>query len=195
MMFSNAKLLTLTLTLIGCVAASPVELHKRAQNVIIGYRTAQAKKYNDAGTLTDDPNRIGTQIGKGVYTTPGRGEWQGSPNDWFCVILADSAAIDRVSKAWVPKQYDGSELWFKSDTVIDGYIKQLESSWDPAATLRMSIIDGKGYDDVQMVIPPGLLNSNGGGMSITAFCKENINDIPNQRVNYDDWNNNIKGNR
>lgn len=113
----------------------------------------------------------------------------------FCVILADSAAIDRVSKAWVPKQYDGSELWFKSDTVIDGYIKQLESSWDPAATLRMSIIDGKGYDDVQMVIPPSLLNSNGGGMSITALCKENINDIPNQRVNYDDWNNNIKGNR
>ena len=113
----------------------------------------------------------------------------------FCVILADSAAISRVSKAWVPKQYDGLELWFKSDTIIDGYIKQLERSWNPAETLRKSIIDGKGYNDVQMVIPPGLLNSNGRGMGITASCKENINDIPNQRVNYDDWNNNIKGNR
>lgn len=43
MMLTSAKLSTLTLALtfalIGWVAASPIELHKRGQNVIIGYRT------------------------------------------------------------------------------------------------------------------------------------------------------------
>lgn len=113
----------------------------------------------------------------------------------FYVILANSDAINRVSKAWVPKKYHGKELWFKSDAIIDDYIKELESSWNPAKTLRMSIIYGKSRDDVQLIIPPGLLNSNGGGMDITASCKKNIEDIPSQRVKYDDWKNNIKGNR
>ncbi|KAI9812547.1 MAG: hypothetical protein M1826_002797 [Phylliscum demangeonii] len=114
-----------------------------------------------------------------------------SPKNWFCVIFANPDAIDRVSKAWVPKSYDGEELWFKADK-IDSYIKKLESSWDPAKTLRMSIIEGTEHDDLQMLIPPGLLNSNGGGMGITASCKEKIDDIPDQRVNYKDWHN-IKG--
>ena len=113
----------------------------------------------------------------------------------FCVILADSEAVSRVSKAWVPKEHDDEELWFKGDARIDKYIKHLESSWKPAKTLRMSIIDGKDYDDVQMVIPPGLLNSNGGGMSIMAFCTESIDGIPAERINYDDWHKNIKGSR
>lgn len=113
----------------------------------------------------------------------------------FCVILANSNANDCVSKAWVPKKYHGKELWFKSDAIIDNYIKELESSWNPAKTLRMSIIYGKSWDDVQLIIPPGLLNSNGGGMDITASCKKNIEDILFQRVKYDDWQNNIKGNR
>lgn len=43
----------------------------------------QAKNYNDAGTLTDDPNLIGTQIGKGVYTSPGPGGFPGGATPWF----------------------------------------------------------------------------------------------------------------
>ena len=113
----------------------------------------------------------------------------------YCVIFADAAAVERVSKAWVPKKYHGQDLWFKSDDVIDRYIKRLEDSWNPAKTLRMSIIDGRGYNDVQMLIPFGLLNSRGGGMGITVTCKENIKDIPSPRINYDDWKDNIKGNR
>jgi hypothetical protein len=57
----------------------------------------------------------------------------------------------------------------------------------------VSIINGFGYDDVQMLVPPGLLNSNGGSLGITASCKENKDDIPSIDVNYDDWQNNIKG--
>lgn len=111
----------------------------------------------------------------------------------LCLILADAAAIQRVSKAWVPKTYNGKKLWFKSDAVIDAYIKDLESSWDPSKTIRLSIIDGKGWDDVQMVIPPALLNSNKGDLSIITSCKADINAITNHRVNYDDWEDNIKG--
>ncbi|KAI9826030.1 MAG: hypothetical protein M1826_006828 [Phylliscum demangeonii] len=112
----------------------------------------------------------------------------------FCVILADLDAMSRVSKAWVPEEYDGEQLWWNSDR-IDVYIKKLESSWDPAKTLRMSIIAGLGHDMVQMLIPPGLLNSNNGAMGITASCKENIDDIPSQRVDYNDWKDSSKGDK
>lgn len=113
----------------------------------------------------------------------------------FCVITAEKGALERVSKAWVPK-FDGeTELWFKADDVVNNYIERLESSWDPAKTLRMSIIDGRGWNDVQMVIPPGLLNSNGGAMGIAASCREKLADMPTEVVNYDTWHENIKGNR
>ena len=113
----------------------------------------------------------------------------------YCVIYADAAALERVSKAWVPKKYDGQDLWFKSEDVINSYIKKLEESWDPAKTLRMSIIDGRENNDLQMLIPFGLLDSNGGGMKIKVTCKENIKDIPSERINYDNWGDNIRGNR
>jgi len=113
------------------------------------------------------------------------------------VIFADSDALNRVSKAWVPKTYEGNDLWW-DETKIDLYIKKLESSWDPAKTLRMSIIDGKGWNDVQLLIPPGLLNDKGGGMGLSTFCVadfKNDDSFPTEAVNYDDWQNNIKGNR
>lgn len=112
----------------------------------------------------------------------------------MCVILADRDAISRVSKAWVPEHYDNEKLWYKSDA-IDKYIKKLESSWDPAKTLRLGMVQGK-EDNVQMLIPPGLLNSNGGAMGITAWCKEEIRDLPDHRVDYnndEEWTRNIKG--
>lgn len=110
------------------------------------------------------------------------------------MILADPKALDRVSKAWVPEQHEGKKLWYNKNAIND-YIKQLNRSWDPAKTLRLSIISGKGYNDVQMLIPPALLNSNGGGMGITASCVEDMNEIPDYHVNYDDWKNNINGDR
>lgn len=44
-----------------------------------------------------------------------------------------------------------------------------------------------------MLIPPGLMNSNGGAMGISAYCKEKLEDLPDTTVNYDDWKRNIKG--
>ncbi|PGH17863.1 hypothetical protein AJ80_04686 [Polytolypa hystricis UAMH7299] len=197
MRFTIGNLLALGLGLMSCVAASPVPLEERDQKIIIGYRTVsaeQARRYNDAGTLTDDGNRVGTQIGLGVYTTPKRGQWPGPGDAWYCVILADAGAIKRVAKAWVPERSGGTQLWSNNDA-IDKYIKDLESSWNPATTLRMSIISGLGWDDLQLVIPPKLLNSNGGAMGIDASCKQNVEDLPDYTVNYDDWHDNIKGNR
>jgi len=64
-----------------------------------------------------------------------------------CVILDDSDASIRVSKAWVPETWDGAKLWYEDDE-IDYYIRFLEDSWDPAKTIRLSIISGTNYDDV-----------------------------------------------
>jgi len=110
------------------------------------------------------------------------------------VILADSDALDRVSKAWVPETYAGTKLWYNDDQ-IDKYITFLEDSWDPAKTIRLSLLSGIGYDDVQLLIPPGLLNINGSAMGLVAICKATLADLPDIVVNYDDWQNNIKGSR
>jgi len=140
----------------------------------------------------DDGNQIGTQIGVGVYTTPNPGGWKGSPGSWYCVILADSDALDRVSKAWVPENYGGYRLWNRIED-IDSYIQNvLNWTWDPAKTLRMSIIDGD-PEQLQLLIPPGLLSSNGGDMGIVAICDPTLNSLPSQIVDYDSWQNNIGG--
>ena len=97
MIFSTGQVLASVLTLASLVTASPVSLEKRGQNVILGYRVvdavrthlqptthstilkstlqAQAARYNSAGTVTDDANTSGVQLGKGAYTSPGPGEW------------------------------------------------------------------------------------------------------------------------
>ena len=43
------------------------------------------------------------------------------------MILANSDALDRVSKAWVPETLDGAKLWYK-DGEIDYYIRFLKDS-------------------------------------------------------------------
>ncbi|KAF9535254.1 hypothetical protein CPB83DRAFT_841469 [Crepidotus variabilis] len=87
-------------------------------------------------------------------------------------------------------------MWFKGDQVVDDYIvNHLESTWDPKKTLRMSIINGKQWGNVQLVIPPGLLNSKGGGMGLAASCKKKLGDLPGAVVNYGDWQINTKGSK
>jgi hypothetical protein len=57
---------------------------------------------------------------------------------------------------------------------IDKYIQNLDKSWDPAHTVRISHIPKYGLagDVLQMVIPKALLNSRGGGLDIKAECKD-----------------------
>ncbi|KAI0602097.1 hypothetical protein F4775DRAFT_588915 [Biscogniauxia sp. FL1348] len=182
----------LTIALATQVAALPVEnatVEKRAQNVLIGYRTvssAQAQRYLLAGTLTDDGNQIGTQIGPGVYTTPNAGGWPGSANSWYCAIFAEDTGLNNVNKVKIPQSFGGKKLWFGGDAAIDEYIKSVVPSADPNKTMRISKIDGQ-EETLQMVIPPGLLNTNGGGLAISISCATDINDIPSAVVNYDSW--------
>ncbi|OLN92288.1 hypothetical protein CCHL11_01353 [Colletotrichum chlorophyti] len=190
MMFPTVSKLV-CLLLAGQALALPVEntLEERGQNVIIGYRTVsevQALRYNRAGTLTDDGNLIGTQIGSGVYTTPNRGGWPGSEANWFCVITADSAALGNVYKVRIPQSFRGQTIWFKGDATVNGYIKSVAPAADPNKTIRISKIEGKG-NDLQMVVPPGLLNSNNGGLGITASCKRTVEELPDSVVNYNSW--------
>lgn len=92
-----------------------------------------------------------------------------------------------MAKAWVPRTQ-----WFKKGDVIDAYIKSLDASWDPAKTLRMSIIDGSVEKKLQMVIPPALLNSNGGKLNIKTICDQDKTKLPNAPADYSTWLN-VKG--
>ncbi|KAF5343813.1 hypothetical protein D9758_016201 [Tetrapyrgos nigripes] len=175
MMFSNFKFVFYALAIASYAVVAPTPVNA-VQNVIIGYRKVdklQAERYNKAKTITDDKNEHGTQIGMGAYTSPGPRQWPGGSKDWDCVIQADADALDRVPKAWIPAEFNGEKLW-NDHNLIDKYIRGLDSSWDPAKTLRMSIVDGFELD--QMLIPPGLLNSNKGGMGLWASCREEKED-------------------
>ncbi|EEY20303.1 predicted protein [Verticillium alfalfae VaMs.102] len=178
-MLSSAIFKFIAVSLATQVTAFPVNIkvEERAQSVIIGYRTVSAEqgaRYNKAGTLTNDGNRIGTQIGAGVYTTPVAGGWP------------DSAALDKVNKARIPQSHASKKLWFAGDKAIDAYIKAVIPKGDPKKTIRISTIDGTAGEQ-QMVVPPGLLNSNKGGLGITASCKKTLAELPSTVVNFSTW--------
>lgn len=104
-MSAHLKILALVLTLVSCISASPVTLHKRAER-IIGYRAAipvlfisflsctlyanlchvqqDVKSYEKAGNTLAWVGNLGKQIGEGVYTTPGPGDYFGDSNThWY----------------------------------------------------------------------------------------------------------------
>ncbi|KAI5925880.1 hypothetical protein F4810DRAFT_611534 [Camillea tinctor] len=199
MLFSTVTEICI-LALVGLAAASPIELTKRA-DVVIGYRRAskeQAADYNAKKTLTFDPNweNWGKQIGTGVYTTPDRDSYEpmADPESWYCIITADSAALDAVHKAWIPQKSGTTKLWFGNDDVINAYIKGLDASWDPEKTLRLSIIAGMKNGALEMLIPPKLLNDQGGNLKIKVQCKEKKEEITDTPTNYDTWKN-VKGSK
>lgn len=102
---------------------------------------------------------------------------QGLTADRYCAILADAEALANTAKAWVPSTY-----WFKGDGEIDSFIKA--QGLDPLKTMRMSLIDGLASRQ-QMVIPTGLLNHKGGGLSLSVLCKQNVAELPSARVDYE----------
>lgn len=91
-------------------------------------------------------------------------------------------------KAWIPENYAGARLWFTNDLKkIDTYITNEARGQDSAKTIRMSLLEGMQDDDFQLVIPPRLLNSNGGKLGITASCRPNLANVGNQVVDYNDF--------
>ncbi|KAF2762698.1 hypothetical protein EJ05DRAFT_9934 [Pseudovirgaria hyperparasitica] len=207
MQFSTSKLLSMGLSLTALASAAPTSAtnqHSRASKVILGYRSVSpdiAAKYNAAGTITADRSGNSAQIGEGAYTAPVRGDKPGGwPGPWNCVVFIDSDALDRVSKAWIPEfrdQGDDERLWYNNER-IDEYIDDLEDSWDPTKTLRMSEVSNTlNPTQIQLVVPFTLINSAGGALGLETFCvaQADIGSLPDVTVNYDDWQNNIKGDR
>ncbi|PYH94039.1 hypothetical protein BO71DRAFT_326233 [Aspergillus ellipticus CBS 707.79] len=196
MFLSSGKLLTLALTALTCVSASPIALEERSSNVIIAYRTVsakQAEEYNKYGTVVYTKNLIGKQLGEGVYTTPNRGGWVGGKDDWYCVIQADETKFNAAKKAWIPEKDGETKVWWKT-SAIDDYIKTLHDT--PDDTMRVSVIDGDADKTLQMVIPPKLLGTKSllgkyskGPLDLTASCKQKMTDLPDHTVDYKTWKN------
>jgi hypothetical protein len=103
-----------------------------------------------------------------------------------CVIYADTEAVKRVSKVWVPNinPFSDKVMWWQ-DAEIISYIKDLPFDYNPAKTLLMSWVQDKKPDQVQLLIPVELVKPTG-AMGISAVCKETIAELPdNGAINYD----------
>ncbi|KID82517.1 hypothetical protein MGU_10158 [Metarhizium guizhouense ARSEF 977] len=211
-----SKLSLVSSVLVSGIAAVPIEL--ASDDVLVGYRTVakasrtmddapldtalfrhvtdnapkeQARLYNDAKTLIADERNgvLADQIGKGVYTSPGRGEWQdhGLSEPWYCAVWAKLSALESVSKVWVP-----SGEWWEGESSVAEFVTR--QGLDPDKTLRMSLIWNK-RNLQQTLIPKGLLNDRGGNMGFKVWCESDQEKLPNTRVDYEDksWKKNAKG--
>lgn len=112
-----------------------------------------------------------------------------------CVIYVDTRRLNDVSKVWIEidNPVTGKEMWWDEDQ-IKTFIKAFPWKWNPERSLRMAWIDGI-KDLLQLLIPPELVAASG-SLGLSAVCKEKISDLPDRAtVNYDDWQNNIGGQR
>lgn len=85
-------------------------------------------------------------------------------------------------------------LWDNGAPNIPEYITNFKgNNWSAEKTLRMSNIRFL-MNKVQLLIPPALVDD--GPLAITAECHPEIADLPDsQRINYDDFQENIGGDR
>ncbi|RCI15908.1 hypothetical protein L249_1761 [Ophiocordyceps polyrhachis-furcata BCC 54312] len=163
-----------------------------AGDVLIGYRIVhadQAKEYEAAGTLTWDESKAkgGKQIGKGVYTSAKADGWiKTNPDNVRFAIFANAEKFKRLPKVWVPKD----RMTDLDIPEAPAYIRSL--GLDPDKSLAMSFINGLSYNDLQMVIPPGLLKQNNGGLDfkLRRLDEDHLQEQP--VVRYDLWHN-VKG--
>lgn len=114
-----------------------------------------------------------------------------------CVFYIDSGSLNDVSKIWIPysNPVTGANLWYpENQSDINDYVTGWEGSWDPAKTLYMSWVQDI-KDQIQLLIPPALVKPEG-ALGLTAVCKATVDELPDKdTVNYDDWQNNIGGDR
>ncbi|KAI8175793.1 hypothetical protein K4K51_007139 [Colletotrichum sp. SAR 10_75] len=216
MILPNIFTLFSAAVLVSSVVSAPIEPRQgccglggkpkstlQGDRITIGYRTVhpdQAKIYNQNHRIVYKPALTtgGAQIGKGVYITPGPGQWEGNPGDWHCLITANRIALDNTIKAWIPPntwwkigaQYD----WASTQTVNNKKVD--DEAFNRA--LRMSKID-KTNDAVkfakgakQLLIPTDLVNDR--ALDFQVDCKKDWKLLSDTKiVNYNDWKKNVIG--
>ncbi|WDK19626.1 hypothetical protein CGRA01v4_10913 [Colletotrichum graminicola] len=175
----RSQLLTVCVLATSFASGIPIEPRWGAR-ATVGYRTVhpeQARIYNSNGKLSYDPTHtVVAQIGLGVYTTPGPGQWPGEPGDWYCHITAQKSTLDSLNKVWVPRRF-----WNNLHR-IDDWIDEL--GFNPALTLRLSPIEDR-EDILQLLIPPTLLS--GHKMDFKVHCAADYHSLPYEPVNYSQW--------
>ncbi|KAK1507578.1 hypothetical protein CTAM01_02690 [Colletotrichum tamarilloi] len=155
------------------VGAAPIDSRQFYSRMTIGYRTVsaeQARQYNRDGRISFDPARaLGNQIGVGVYTTPGPGQWPGNPGDWYCQITARKSKMKSIDKIWIPRDY-----WWNIGGMYD-YVESNFPSIDLDYSMRLSLIAD--YEHLtQLLIPTYLLSGQGLDIQVTfAFETKTFN--------------------
>ncbi|KXH62172.1 hypothetical protein CNYM01_09306 [Colletotrichum nymphaeae SA-01] len=171
------------ITLMDCVDAAPIDSRQFYARMTIGYRTVsaeQARQYNRDGRISFDAARaLGNQIGVGVYTTPGPGQWPGNPGDWYCQITARKSTMKKIDKLWIPREY-----WWNIGGMYD-YAESNFPSIDLDYTMRLSLIAD--YEHLtQLLIPTYLLS--GHGLDLKVTCQEDWRSLPDTtEVDYYFW--------
>ncbi|PWY75543.1 hypothetical protein BO70DRAFT_372751 [Aspergillus heteromorphus CBS 117.55] len=180
----------LLIALATWTAASPINLEKRG-DIVVGFRRVskeQAEEYNKKGLYFDhDFEMWGKQIGKGVYTSPSRDEYEqlSDPKNWYCVIKSPSHSFASIPKAWIPEKNPSNQkrLWNQlTESHIDEYVKGLGE--DPDKALRLSIMPhGRDRTRTQMLIVPDLATHK----HFSVRCYEKKEDVKEGRVDYGAW--------
>ncbi|KAI9048446.1 hypothetical protein LZ554_007282 [Drepanopeziza brunnea f. sp. 'monogermtubi'] len=157
---------------------------------IIGYRTVHVdeateinkdnKPYRDE--KYDYHPRYAPQLGHGFYMTNEPASWPADSDEWYCAIKADSEAVEKVGKVWIPKhrqQVRNSlaiwpiQLWYADEEDIQEYVEGLVPK-DPEKALRFSYIHGV-PELLQMVIPTKTINND--ELDFWAQCWETEDEL------------------
>ncbi|KAJ5162102.1 hypothetical protein N7492_007494 [Penicillium capsulatum] len=153
--------------------------------MIIGYRNVvkhKADAYNAAKTLVWFPAST-VQLGDLVYLSTGPRDWP--LDDWFCVVGARIDAFMKTPKVWIPEYDDcGDPVWGTEDEEIDSYIRRL--GFNPRKSIRMSEVAAV-EEVTQLGLPKELLNSEGGGLDISAWCTDDEEKLPQEEVDWKSW--------
>ncbi|KAK1948750.1 hypothetical protein LY78DRAFT_709772 [Colletotrichum sublineola] len=172
------------MAVLGCVSARRPDTRPR---IPIGYRTVspqQAAEYNSNGRLSYNPLRSAReQLGPGVYTTPGPGQWAGKPEDWLvhCLITGLENEIKFMDEVWIPRDY-----WWNARAMFE-YVEENFEDVNLDYAMRLSRVD-EHEDITQLLIPDHLVIEYSALFQV--ICKQDWRNLPHtSEVKYSSWDN------
>ncbi|KAJ5051490.1 uncharacterized protein L3040_001266 [Drepanopeziza brunnea f. sp. 'multigermtubi'] len=171
---------------------------------IIGFRTVAEDEANYINQNHrpfrdeefDVAARMFSQLGEGYSLINEPAGWPAEEDEWYCVVEADSAKMDAVTKVWIPESYEEvtwnpevkekKDLWAGTEEAISEYLESMVDN--PRKALRFSYVQ-EDPDKLLMVIPSETINDN--ELDLEAQCWEtesSLKEYAGERVEWTNWN-------
>ncbi|KDN61238.1 hypothetical protein CSUB01_11341 [Colletotrichum sublineola] len=130
---------------------APIHVLAFQLGIVLSHPSQQAAEYNSNGRLSYNPLRSAReQLGPGVYTTPGPGQWAGKPEDWHCLITGLENEIKFMDEVWIPRDY-----WWNARAMFE-YVEENFEDVNLDYAMRLSRVD-EHEDITQLLIPDHLV--------------------------------------